>query len=89
MRSPSFELLRQLRVAAAAFFSFGISLVVRWVPTHRNPADAPSRGRAMQTVADRLRERDEKEQAEINVDDLWSAVGRDGPVEAYESGWHL
>ena len=44
MRSSSFALLRQLRVIGAVWLGMGIRLVLRWVPTARNPADGPSRG---------------------------------------------
>jgi hypothetical protein len=42
-RSPSYSLLRRLRSLAAYVLASGIRLVVVWVPTDANPADAPSR----------------------------------------------
>ena len=43
-RSSSPSLLRLLRRWAAIRMALGISLALRWVPTHRNLADGPSRG---------------------------------------------
>jgi hypothetical protein len=42
-RSSSFSLLRLLRRLAATLLALDTSLVVRWIPTSVNPADAPSR----------------------------------------------
>jgi len=42
-RSSSHPLLRRLRVIASALLASGSRLVVRWIATHINPADAPSR----------------------------------------------
>jgi hypothetical protein len=42
-RSSSHTLLRRLRYLSALLLSSGIKLVVKWIPTHINPADEPSR----------------------------------------------
>ena len=44
-RSSSFPLLRILRGLAALLLAGGLFLTTAWVPTHLNPADAPSRER--------------------------------------------
>jgi hypothetical protein len=42
-RSSSFPLLRCLRSVSALLLSSGTRLIVRWIPSGANPADAPSR----------------------------------------------
>ena len=42
-RSSSFQLLRLLRALSALLLAGGLFLTTAWVPTHLNPADAPSR----------------------------------------------
>jgi hypothetical protein len=42
-RSSSSDLLPRLRVLSALLLACGVSLVPRWVPSHLNPADGPSR----------------------------------------------
>jgi hypothetical protein len=43
-RSSSQPLLRRLRHLTAWVLASGIRLSLRWIPTHSNPADGPSRG---------------------------------------------
>jgi len=43
-RSGSFPMLLQCRRLAAAALALGIRFILRWVPTHWNFADGPSRG---------------------------------------------
>ena len=49
-RSSSRPLLLICRKVAALCMTFGITLLLRWVPTKRNFADGPSRGRSIVVV---------------------------------------
>ena len=42
-RSSSFQILRRLRYLSALVLASGLQLFCRWVPSHDNPADRPSR----------------------------------------------
>jgi hypothetical protein len=42
-RSSSFQILRRLRYLSSMVLAGGLRLVMRWIPSTANPADAPSR----------------------------------------------
>lgn len=42
-RSSSYSLLRVVRSISSLMLAGGLRLVLRWIPTHLNPADSPSR----------------------------------------------
>ena len=74
MRSSSFGLLRQLCAIAAIYFSTGVRLALRWVPSERNRADNPSRGRAVEKAAPETKP---------------AATSVRPPELQYHDNWHL
>lgn len=52
MHSAAYPLLRQARSVAAIHLSVGVSMILRWIPTEREPRGRPSRRRAVATQRD-------------------------------------
>ena len=78
MRSGSHGLLRQLRTIAAVCLATGVRLALRWVPSERNWADNPSRGRSVAPPSGTNHDKAADED-----------LAAHSPRARYQAGWHL